>query len=188
MKNNKKRIIILAVLLIITIMSSTYAWITWRSSNNNSVNITVGNLTDIIFLNEINTNSLSPVLGYMGQSIDIVPQINMEAINKKNYSRYVKFYLNITSIDSNLKTNLLKFALLKSSDNTTFTEIASGDFSSATVSDNLIVSNSVEVPAGTTYYRFVLYLDGSQENASNVQNTGINATLNVDLANPTMPH
>lgn len=65
--HSKYLLISLIVLLILLVMATgTYAWFTWRSTNNTSLTMNIGKLTDVTFNsgNDISTSTLAPVYNY----------------------------------------------------------------------------------------------------------------------------
>ena len=172
--HSKYLLISLIVLLILLVMATgTYAWFTWRSTNNTSLTMNIGKLTDVTFNsgNDISTSTLAPVYNYTdGEKTTF-------SINNKDTTGASLDYninLNITSIASELKSSDLKYVLLK--DNTIVKE---GNFSTMVVGTNTIYSNSIS-SSGTTNFTFYLYIDGNSENNLNMMNKSLVGSIVVE--------
>ena len=172
--HSKYLLISLIVLLILLVMATgTYAWFTWRSTNNTSLTMNIGKLTDVIFTsgNDISTSTLAPVYNYTdGEKTTF--SINNKDTTGASLDYNIK--LNITSIASELKSSDLKYVLLK--DNTIVKE---GNFSTMVVGANTIYSNSIS-SSGTTNFAFYLYIDGNSENNLNMMNKSLVGTITVE--------
>ena len=153
--------------------TGTYAWFTWRSTNNTSLTMNIGKLADVTFNsgNDISTNTLAPVYNYTdGEKTTF--RINNKDTTGASLDYNIK--LNITSIASELKSSDLKYVLLK--DNTIVKE---GNFSTMVVGTNTIYSNSIS-SSGTTNFIFYLYIDGNSENNLNMMNKSLVGSIVVE--------
>ena len=153
--------------------TGTYAWFTWRSTNNTSLTMNIGKLADVTFNsgNDISTSTLAPVYNYTdGEKTTF--SINNKDTTGASLDYNIK--LNITSIASELKSSDLKYVLLK--DNTIVKE---GNFSTMVVGTNTIYSNSIS-SSGTTNFIFYLYIDGNSENNLNMMNKSLVGTITVE--------
>lgn len=172
--HSKYLLISLIVLLILLVMATgTYAWFTWRSTNNTSLTMNIGKLTDVTFNsgNDISTSTLAPVYNYTdGEKTTF--RINNKDTTGTSLDYNIK--LNITSIASELKSSDLKYVLLK--DNTIVKE---GNFSTMVVGANTIYSNSIS-SSGTTNFTFYLYIDGNSENNLNMMNKSLVGSIVVE--------
>ena len=172
--HSKYLLISLIVLLILLVMATgTYAWFTWRSTNNTSLTMNIGKLTDVTFNsgNDISTSTLAPVYNYTdGEKTTF--SINNKDTTGASLDYNIK--LNITSIANELKSSDLKYVLLK--DNTIVKE---GNFSTMVVGANTIYSNSIS-SSGTTNFTFYLYIDGNSENNLNMMNKSLVGTITVE--------
>lgn len=172
--HSKYLLISLIVLLILLVIATgTYAWFTWRSTNNTSLTMNIGKLADVTFNsgNDISTNTLAPVYNYTdGEKTTF--SINNKDTTGASLDYNIK--LNITSIASELKSSDLKYVLLK--DNTIVKE---GNFSTMVVGTNTIYSNSIS-SSGTTNFIFYLYIDGNSENNLNMMNKSLVGTITVE--------
>lgn len=172
--HSKYLLISLIVLLILLVIATgTYAWFTWRSTNNTSLTMNIGKLTDVTFNsgNDISTSTLAPVYNYTdGEKTTF--RINNKDTTGASLDYNIK--LNITSIASELKSSDLKYVLLK--DNTIVKE---GNFSTMVVGANTIYSNSIS-SSGTTNFIFYLYIDGNSENNLNMMNKSLVGSIVVE--------
>lgn len=173
--NKEKRFMISGIiLLLITLVSllGTYAWFTWKSTSNTSLTMTIGKLADVIFTsgNNISTSTLAPVFNYTdGEKTTF--SINNKDTTGTTIGYNVK--LNITSIATELKSNDLKYVLLKNN-----TIVQEGDFSTISTGSTTIYSDSIS-SSGTTNFTFYLYIDGNSENNLNMINKSLVGTITV---------
>lgn len=172
--HSKYLLISLIVLLILLVMATgTYAWFTWRSTNNTSLTMNIGKLTDVTFNsgNDISTSTLAPVYNYTdGEKTTF--RINNKDTSGTTLNYSVK--LNIISIASELKSTDLKYVLLKND-----TIVQEGNFSTMVVGANTIYSNSIS-SSGTTNFAFYLYIDGNSENNLNMMNKSLVGSIVVE--------
>lgn len=172
--HSKYLLISLIVLLILLVMATgTYAWFTWRSTNNTSLTMNIGKLTDVTFNsgNDISTSTLAPVYNYTdGEKTTF--RINNKDTTGASLDYNIK--LNITSIASELKSSDLKYVLLK--DNTIVKE---GNFSTIITGTNTIYSDSIS-SSGTINFTFYLYIDGNSENNLNMINKSLVGNITVE--------
>ena len=181
-KDRKKIITVLSLVIsiILIIALATYAWFTWNSPDNTELTMTVGNLAEIKFEtgNDISEDNMGPILDYNKDG-----EITTFSIkNKADYSYYIDIILNIDSIDQELKNETFKYKILESDNNTTFTELKTGDFSTTNTGSNTIYS--LELSASSTkYYKFIMYIDGSVENNTNMMGKSIKGYLTANASN-----
>ena len=174
MNKEKKFMMFGVILLLISLVGSlgTYAWFTWKSTNNTSLTMTIGKLADVIFTsgNNISTSTLSPVYNYTdGEKTTF--SINNKDTTGTTIDYAVK--LNITSIATELKSADLKYVLLKNN-----TIVQEGDFSTISTGSTTIYSDSIST-SGTTNFTFYLYIDGNSENNLNMMNKSLVGTITV---------
>ncbi len=166
--------IVIAIILVVSI--GTYAWLNWSSTNTN-ITATV---PEILFENgssDINVSNMGPVLSYeKGEMTSF--SIGNYASTSVNYS----VSLNITSISANLKNANFKYILQSSSTNGSgYTNIATGNFGSIP-SDNIVkILNTTSLASGKKYYRFILYIDGTVSNNTNMMGNSLKGRLDVNV-------
>ena len=172
--NKNKKIILTIFLMLIIIISGTVAWLTWKSKESSLV-LTVGEVngpTISLYPYQFN-GTLSPVLSY--ESVDYV---QVEATNNRSKKVKAKLFYNIKSIDSALISSDVKYTVTSSdSKNGTYTEYATGDFSSALAGNVLEIAN-ISIPANSNkFYRVYVWLDGNSSNSTAMQGK----TLSIEL-------
>ena len=172
--HSKYLLISLVVPLILLVMATgTYAWFTWRSTNNTSLTMNIGKLADVIFTsgNDISTSTLAPVYNYTDGE-----KTTFSINNKDNTGTSINYgvKLNITSIANELKSTSLKYVLLKND-----TIVKEGDFSTISTGSTTIYSDSIS-SSGTTNFIFYLYIDGNEENDLNMMNKSLVGTITVE--------
>ena len=149
-------IILIVILIFMVIITGTYAWFTWNSTENTELTMTIGKLADVTFTsgNDINTG-LTPVYNYYdGEKTTF-------SINNRNNSGDMAIYkinFNITSIDTELISDQVKYVLVKNGD-----LIRKGNLSNIS-SGSTIELETATMATGITSYEFYLYLDGNEEN------------------------
>ena len=176
--DNKKRIstkniIIMIIAIILVLIAGTYAWLSYRS-NNTSMILTIGELNDVqITLSPYKISSnFSPVEAYTDQT----KYSSVTVKNSNSSPRTVKLYYHINDIPTALRISSFKYTITKGTDDSNFTHLKTGNFSSATSnSDFEILEESVN--SGTTYYRVYIWLDKSGGNQSSAQGKTFDAEL-----------
>ena len=177
--NNKYFIIGLITLFIIIIgITGTYAWLTWSSPNTTKMTMTIGNIADVIFDNgqDINTTDLSPVFYPKEGEKNNFSIIKRSTATSANITYTVT--LDITTIANELKSTSFKYKLIN---NTSSTEVASGDFSSASNGNTLTLYTGT-LTDSRVEYTFIVYIDSNSENNTNMMNKQFIATLNVSAS------
>ncbi|MCI6847565.1 MAG: hypothetical protein MR835_01795 [Erysipelotrichaceae bacterium] len=172
--NKNKKIILTIFLMLIIIISGTVAWLTWKSKESSLV-LTVGEVNGpslSLYPYQLN-GTLSPVLNY--ESVDYV---QVEATNNRSEKVKAKLFYNIKSIDSALISSDVKYTVTSSdSKNGTYTEYATGDFSSALAGNVLEIAN-ISIPVNSNkFYRVYVWLDGNGSNSTAMQGK----TLSIEL-------
>ena len=178
--NNKYFIIGLITLFIITIgITGTYAWLTWSSPNTTEMTITIGNIADVIFDNgqDIYTTNLSPVFYPEEGERNNFSIVKRSTAASANITYTVT--LDITSIAEELKSASFKYKLIN---NTSSTEVASGDFSGTSNGSTLTLYTGILTDTRADY-TFLIYIDSNIENNTNMMGKKFSATLNITASN-----
>ena len=181
-KTSKGKEILTILLLTMVIATGTFAWIVWSSKDNTKMNITIGELADVSFKtgSDINIGNLSPSFYYDdGALTEFTIRKKKGLTTELNTS----IYLDITSIDEELKNDSFKYVLLSSSDGNTYNEVVNGSFKDASVGKLSIVTDS-PLADNKTYYKFYIWIDGNNENNETMQGRSMKASLNVEVATP----
>ncbi len=153
----------------------TYAWFTWSSTDNTNITMQIGEYTVVTFTegNDINVNNLAPVYNYIdGESTTFTLTNNNDDVTKE--FKY-NVYLDVTSISNELKTTQFKYVLLDGSSNI----IDQGNFSAASNNSTLTITENQSLPNGNSSYTFIIYLDGNEQNNSNIMNKSLSGSLRV---------
>ena len=178
MKKNNTIILGLILSIIAVASITTYAWFTWSSPNDTNLILTIGELADVKFDegNDINVENIGPVLNYLNDG-----EITTFSFrNKSEVELYTNISLNITNLPNELKEESFKYVLLSSSDNNNFNEVASGNFKDKSNGPIPILENDL-ASVGTTYFKFIIYIDGNMENPISMMGKSFSATLEVSV-------
>ena len=194
MDNSKRKVLgsVLGIIIfIICILSLSYAWYRWRSANTDvDIGIHEGGLKFVYSNNNIlESSTLSPILDYKDESYyennnGSLIYADYTTTNTTNDTYKMIIKLNITSISDVLKNSTFKWALLEKNGSSYSKVVEEGDFSSVVVGGN-ILNEGIYVPPSSptgstsTDYRFVIYIDGNQENSSGMMNSAIKADLEL---------
>ena len=182
-KISKKKEILTILLLTMVIATGTFAWIVWSSNDNTQMNVTIGELADVSFKtgSDINIGNLSPSFYYDDGALT---EFSIRKKKGLTTELNTNIYLDITSIDEELKNDNFKYILLSSSDDNNYNEVASGSFKDASIGKLDIIKDSV-LADNKTYYKFYIWIDGNNENNETMQGRSMKASLNVKVATPT---
>lgn len=177
--NGKKSLIFFLIISLIAVISlTTYAISFWRSNENTELTVSIGELLDVSFENgnDIATTEMAPVL----EPEKYGEIINFSVYNKTENKFLTNFKLDNVTFSENLNNEEFKYKILSSVDDVTYEEIALDTV-------NNFVNNGFSTPitSGRTYYKLILYIDGTVENSPEMMNQTFNAILNVDVSLPT---
>ena len=176
------------VIFIACLFSITYAFYKWRSDNTNvDIGVHAGGLKFVYSQNNIlSSTTLSPVTDYTNSSYyennnSSLLYVDYTVTNTKSTSYKMITKLNITSISDSLKNSTFKWVLQKK-ENNVYNKVTEGNFSNLKVGENTLNSDIYIPPNSTTEvvkynYRFVIYIDGNQENSSTMMNSNIVSNL-----------
>lgn len=174
MKKNKNLILVLLIISVLgLVLGTTYSWLTWTSTNDSVMNITIGNIVNYEYKvnNEINTNDLAPVLDYKdGEVLEF-------SLNKYNIDNTkVNIYLYINQIDNELKDNSFKYILEKDD-----SIISEGTFVNSNNNDKIYILENEEVGLEKNNYKLYVYIDGNIENNNNMMDKKFNCLMNIEI-------
>ena len=163
--------------IVLIIAGVTYAWFTWSSTDNTNITMQIGEYTTVTYTggNAINVNNLTPVYNYTDGESTTFSLTNNNSNPLKEFKYNV--YLDITSINNELKSTSLKYVLLDSSSNV----VDQGNFSAASNSSTLTITENKILPSGTSSYTFIIYLDGNEQNNTNMMNKSLTGSLRVTV-------
>ena len=181
-KTSKGKEILTILLFTMVIATGTLAWIVWSSNDNTKMNVTIGELADVSFKtgSDINIGNLSPSFYYDDGALT---EFSIRKKKGLTTDLNTSIYLDITSIDDELKNDSFKYVLLSSSDGNTYNEVTNGSFKDASVGKLSIVTDS-PLAENKTYYKFYIWIDGNNENNETMQGRSMKASLNVEVATP----
>ena len=181
-KRSKGKEILTILLLTLVIGTGTLAWIVWSSNDNTKMDVTIGELADVSFKtgSDINIGNLSPSFYYDDGALT---EFSIRKKNGLTTTLNTSIYLDITSIDDELKNDSFKYVLLSSTDGNTYDEVVNGSFKDASIGKLSIVTDS-PLADGKTYYKFYIWIDGNNENNETMQGKSMKASLNVEVATP----
>ena len=163
-------------------VTGTFAWIVWSSKDNTKMNVTIGELADVSFKtgSDINISNLFPSFNYDdGALTEFTIRKKKGLTTELNTS----IYLDVTSIDEELKNANFKYVLLSSSDGKTYNEVVSDNFKDAVVGKLSIIDDN-SLADNKTYYKFYIWINGNNENNETMQIKNMKASLNVDVSEP----
>lgn len=168
--------IIGGILFLSCILFFTYAYYNWKSENT-AFSFDIQDASVICENGPgVNVSNIGPVLDYH-DGVAATFKVENSGIEATTFT----LSLNITSISDALLVESFKYIVLKgSSEGSNFTETGiAGNFSTFQVGSNTI-SEMVSVDANTTNtFKFIVYIDGSMYNNSNMMESSMNSNLVV---------
>lgn len=172
--------IIGGVLFLAFILFFTYAYYNWKSENKEVI-LNINDVsTECVMGSNVNATNIGPVLNYQD---GVKATFSIE--NGENKDRTISLSLNITSISSTLLVDYFKYILVVDvNGGTTYdynNPVLTGDFSSFQVGSNLITSSLTVTSMSTYSYQFIVYIDGSIYNNTNIQENSL--VSNIALGN-----
>ena len=171
-----KQIIMLVLSILLIIIGATYAWFTWVSKDNTNLNLTIGEIAEIVYTNgdTISATNIGPVL-------DINDGEATSFSFKKRVSGLLKTYIYITptTLPDELKEESFKIALLKSSDGASYTKVLETSMIDKSLDTEFLLGTDVS-ELNITYYKVVIYIDGKMENPNTMMGKSFAATIRVD--------
>lgn len=182
MKGNRIKIVLFTITLILVVVGITVALFKWSTTTNTSVVVNTNGYDDYIVYTkgEDTTNtSLEPVTTFnegMHSSITIYKKST--AIN---IPLYAHFYIDVSSIGTNLTTdNGLKWAITKG-DETSTNILASGTFKGATTTTPITLKTNELL--GTTEQKYTVWIYLVEEDITNEDIVGesLNTTVRVEV-------
>ena len=171
-----KQIIMLVLSILLIIIGATYAWFTWVSKDNTNLNLTIGEIAEVVYTSgdTISATNIGPVL-------DINDGEATSFSFKKRASEPLKTYIYITptTLPDELKEESFKIALLKSSDGASYTKVIETSTVDKTLDTEFLLGTDVS-ELSITYYKVVIYIDGNMENPNTMMGKSFVATIRVD--------
>ena len=177
-KNSKRSLFITIFLMLIVIVTGTYAWYSYRT-NDTAMVLTIGDIEKVrVTLSPYQIKgTFSPSLTYTGNEYTQVTAVNNDSSAGK-----ISLFYRINSIDTNLKSTYFKYTVLKSTDGSSYSSYLTGNFSSASDGGEVVLTSSETIPANSTYYyRVYLWIDGSSGDQSNMQGKVFDGELRASI-------
>ena len=176
-----RRLLIVVLLLLISIIGGTYAWFTYQS-NKSALVLSIADLRDskVIIKPYQIRDTMSPVATYTSGVYSQVQVINSSTSNKM----VLTLYYIINSLNEELINNGLKYTIVSSiEENGEYTEVITGDFTTLSGGNELTIFDT-KINANTTvYYRVYLWLDSNYGNQVIIQNSSLDIELNAKIDN-----
>ena len=186
MKNKSKFIIIISIFVILIGLLSTFAYFTWKSTNND-ISFTVSGVT--VELNDgkdITGANLMPTLKYTSTG-NINKPIKIRLKEETPDTVTVNINLKINTIDTGLKDASFKYTLVSGN-----TIIKEGNFSSATNNSTITLatltntSTANKLTTTTSTYNLYIWIDGTMDNPSTMMNKSFDFSLDITGTNSSM--
>ena len=182
--NNKKgfvlsRTFLIVIMLLIVVVGGTVAWFSYASKQSALV-LTIGDINDthIILTPYQIKGTMTPVETYTSGVYSEV-----EVINDDTDSTSISLFYKINELDQKLIDNGLKYTIASSdSENGTYTEIKTGDFTQFSGQDEALILDTNTQADTTIYYRVYLWLDSEVGEQSIVQGSVLDVELNASIA------
>lgn len=181
-KYKKLRITSIVLTLIVIVSSTTYAWYSWNSTTNTTVDFVINSSIQISVNagTNITGKTLYPVTDYTDETYAITKVITSQLLNNSTNSTF-NLKLNVVSLSDNLKVSSFKWKLLKNN-----TSVSSGNFygKSAGNTIDLITNQTASTTKDT--YKLYIYLDGSVDNDISMTNGTYNFKIIASGENATL--
>ncbi len=192
--DKKKKVmgVLFTLTIIFTIIGSTFAYLSWSSSEEQKTNVTFtkgegfscsvnggGNITtgDVILMPTVVNDSTTSY--YIKRTITVNPTITDSLL-----PIYMDLWLDINSLGTGLSNSLnLKYALTTSSTSPTTGVVSSGNFNGKIAGDkvNLLTSKEYTATTTDTYYLWI-WLD-AEETSSDTMNQSFSLSLGGSCMN-----
>lgn len=192
--DKKKKVmgVLFTLTIIFTIIGSTFAYLSWSSSEEQKTNVTFtkgegfscsvnggGNIAegDVILMPTVVNDSTTSY--YIKRTITVNPTITDSLLPV-----YMDLWLDINSLGTGLSNSLnFKYALTTSSTSPTTGVVSSGNFNGKIAGDkvNLLTSKEYTATATETYYLWI-WLD-AEETSSETMNQSFSLSLNGNCMN-----
>lgn len=183
-RSNIKILLLVAIIVAISAIGS-YAWLSFDSKGSR-LSLIVGNQNSLLV--EIKPYQLDAVVSPIENYQDGI-LIEATAINNKNINGEFSFYFDVESISNELKSNVFRYQLIRSSDNfSTKTTLVTGNFMAANNNSPLTIYEE-NIPAGVTYkYKLYIWVQELNTDQSALQNKLFVANVMAEIAaNTTSP-
>ena len=177
-----KRLLVIIIMMTIVVAGGTFAWFTYQSKESALV-LTIGEIDDtqIVLKPYQVTGTMTPVTTYTSGVYSTV-----EVSNNGKSSSSINLFYKINELDEELIDNGLKYTIVSStSQNGTYTEVKTGDFTSFKGQDEALIYET-EVK-DKLYYKVYLWVDSSVGNQTDIQGSTLNVELNGSILQEATP-
>lgn len=181
---NKKKLLYMIFLMITIVLTGTLAYFTIVTDRSALV-LVLGEQDEVLVtLNPFEIKgTLMSTTNYTSFETNEIENdyIQITAENVSSIPKKILFYYRINSIDDSLINTKLKYTITSSTTiNGTYSEVKTGNFSTAAEGHDLTVFE-FDVPENTTiFYRVFTYLDGNQ-NTTSMSNSLIDAEFRAEM-------
>ena len=154
--------IIFACIIAITLVG-TYALKIWTSIENTELTFRIGDYSvgglTCKSGEDVTISNIGPIFDYTKDG----EVVSFTVLTSSTNTKPLNVSFNISTISDNLKEESFKYTLMSSIDNTTFTEVLSGNFKDSTNNSTieLITGNVI---TRKTYFKLIIYIDGNMKN------------------------
>ena len=169
--------IIFACIIAITLVG-TYALKIWTSTENTELTFRIGDYSvgglTCKSGEDVTISNIGPIFDYTKDG----EVVSFTVLTSSTNTTPLNVSFNISTITDNLKEESFKYTLMSSIDNTTFTEVLSGNFKDSTNNSTIKLIDGT-VLTKKTYYKLIIYIDGNMENPISMQ--GGSLTGNIEM-------
>ena len=180
MKDKVKFLIIGIALIVVVIMTGTFAWLSYQS-NKTAMVLTIGDINNAqVTLQPYQINaSIVPRASFSATDTNN-KVVNVEAVNNANVNKKVRLYYRINEIDEELISEDFQYVITRQTEtNGSYNSYKTGDFSEAESGTDYEILNE-EVPEDKTYnYKVYLWLNGAE--SENTQGSSFNGELRAEI-------
>lgn len=164
MNRVNKKIIVLC-LMIIAVVSGTFAWYSWTSTTNTNITVTIEGNMEVTYNGgpDIIGKELIPVASKTNEDYAIQKEITAKT---NNGTAGLELFLDLKVLPNGLKHNSFKYELYNS---TTSTSISNGTFASYNQGGTISLTPTVQsITTTQTTYILYIWLDGTMDNPTSV--------------------
>ena len=180
MDKKLRYLIISIVIMIIVMITGTFAWLTFRS-NKTAMVLTIGDINNVqVTLQPYQINANIVPRTTFSTTDNNIKSVNVEATNNTGYKKRISIYYVINSIDADLKSNNFQYVITRKTEtDNDYVSYKTGNFSSASAGRDFEILNE-KIPENSTYeYKVYLWLNGAE--SENEQGATFNGELRANI-------
>ena len=190
MRKTSKKLVIVSVLIavIITGIGVAFGYFIWNSTSNTDISFTVsGAIVELADGSDITGANLMPVASYTSGGKNVVKKdIKIKLKDTTTDTVTVDFKLKVNSIDSGLNHSSFMYNLVNASG----TSVKSGNFATSKNGDSIslltLSTTDGSLTTSTTSYTLYIYIDGTIDNPSSMQNQSFDFSFDITGSNSNM--